>query len=283
MKWLVAMVLVGATAAAAAPDARPAKPSPAKRKFATEKYSFKSLTSFVEAIIADKAGDLGTALDKYRRIADDKHPSTLYNLADVQRRLEHYPQAVEYYKKYLELAPNAPDRKEVERLIATIETRPFVAVIDGEDMDAVILVDGALIGPSPAIVKPKEGPHVADRIGPRTYRHQIFSAHASGNEHVQMKYEEAEGNVVLTGSWGLRLAGEWEEAGTKYVLPGRFTLAPGRYETYVKSSKHACNKIAFDVARGDELTYVYVDVAPGDTGTFCKDLFVKVQKIRLPR
>lgn len=283
MKWLVALVLTGTTIAAAGPDVPTYKPSPAKRKPATEKYSVESLAAFVDAVIADKAGDLHEAETKYRRIQDDGHPSTLYNLADIKRRLEHWPQAVEFYKKYLELAPDAPDRRDVERQIEQIENRPPVAVIDGEDMDAVVFVDGKLIGPSPAIVKPIKGPHVADRIGPRTYRHQIFSTHTTGTEHVQMKYEEAEGNVILTGSWALRLAGSWEDDGTKYVLPGRFTLPPGRYETYVKSSKHACNKIAFDVGKGDDLTYVYVDVAPTDRGQFCKDLTVKQQKIRLAR
>ncbi len=283
MKWIVALTLVGATTAAAAPDVLPFKPSPAKRKPALEKYSVEALTTFVEAVIADKAGDLGEAESKYRQIDQDGHPSTLYNLADVKRRVEHYPQAIEFYKKYLAAAPDAPDRKEVEHLIELIENRPAVAVIDGEDMDAVVLVDGKLIGPSPAILKPVKGPHIADRVGPRTYRHQIFSTHTSGTEHVQMKYEEAEGNVILSGSWELRLAGEWEDDGTKYLLPGRFTLPPGHYETYVKSSKHACNKIAFDVGKGDDLTYVYVDVTPGDSGKFCKDVITKVQKIRLPR
>ena len=283
MKWIVALTLAGATTAAAAPDVLPFKPSPAKRKPALEKYSVEALATFVEAVIADKAGALGEAENKYRRIDQDGHPSTLYNLADIKRRLEQYPQAVEFYTKYLEAAHDAPDRKEVERLIELIETRPPIAVIDGEDMDAVILVDGKLIGPSPQVTRPRKGPHVADRIGPKTYRHQIFSTHSTGTEHVEMQYEEAEGNVILTGSWALQLAGAWEDNGSKYVLPGRFTLPPGHYETFVKSSKHACNKIAFDVGKGVDLTYVYVDVAPGDSGTFCKNVFTKVQKIRLPR
>src|SRR5665647_463124 len=159
MKWIVACVLAGTTVAAAAPDVLPFKPSPAKRKVAAEKYSVESLTMFVDAIIADKAGDLNEAENKYRRIIKDDHPSTAYNLADVKRRLEHYPQAVEFYKKYLELLPDAPDRAEVEHLIELIENRPPVAVIDGEDMDAVVLVDGKLIGPSPARGMPTKGGH----------------------------------------------------------------------------------------------------------------------------
>ena len=98
-----------------------------------------------------------------------------------------------------------------------------------------------------------------------------------------MQYEEAEGNVILSGAQMLQLAGAWEEDGIKYLLPGRFTLPPGHYETYVKDARHACNKIAFDVGKGDELTYVFIDLKPGDSRTFCKDLTAKQLKIRLPR
>ena len=283
MKWIVAIVLAGTMVASAAPDVLPFKPSPAKRKIASEKYSPESLARFVDALIADKAGDLDEAESHYRRIVKDGHASTAYNLADVKRRLEHYPQAIEFYKKYLELAPDAPDRKEVERIISLIENRPPVAVIDGEDMDAVVLVDGKLIGPSPALMMPTQGPHVADRIGPKTYSHRKFSTARSNTEHVKMKYEEAEGNVVLSGASMLNLAGSWEEDGTKYLLPGRFTLPPGHYETYVKSSRDACNKISFDVGKGDEITYVYIDFKPGDSATYCKRLTAKQQKIRLPK
>lgn len=284
MKWLIACLVAGTTVASAAPDVLPFKPSPAKRKIASEKYSTESLSVFVDAIIADKAGDLYTAESNYRRIIKDGHASTAYNLADIKRRLEHYPQAVEFYQQYLELAPDAPDRKDVENLISLIENRPPSAVIDGEDMDAVILVDGKLIGPSPVVLpSPTKGGHVADRIGPKTYRHQKFSTYSTSTEHVQMNYEEAEGNVILSGGQMLQLAGAWEEAGAKYVLPGRFTLPPGHYETYVKSAKHACNKIAFDVSKGDELTYVFIDLDARDSGKFCKNLTAKQQKIRLAK
>jgi len=282
MKWLVACVLAGTTVAAAAPDPFPSR-WPAKRKPPTEAYSIEALGTFVDAVIADKEGRTYEAASQYRRILDDGHPSTLYNLADASRRNEHYPQAVEFYKKYLAALPGAPDRKEVERIIELIEKRPPVAVIDGEDPDAVILVDGKLVGPSPAIVTPTPGPHIADRIGPTSYRHEIFSSFVGHTAHVGMKYEAAQGNVILSTSWAMQLRGSWEDNGTTFKLRERFTLPPGRYETFVMSPKQACNKIAFDVPKGDDLTYVYIDVKPGDDKRFCKPLIATQQTLRLPR
>ena len=282
MKWIVACVLAGTTFAAAAPDVPPYQ-WPAKRKPPIEKYSVEALTKFVDAVIADKAGSPYDAASHYRSLLDDGHASTLYNLADVSRRVEHYPQAVEFYKKYLAALPDAPDRKDVERIIELIEKRPSVAVIDGEDPDAVIFFDGKLLGSSPAIVMPSPGRHTVDRIGPTSYVHKSFSAFLAHTEHVAMRYEEAEGNVILSASPTMNLVGTWEDGGTKFQLRARFTLAPGRYETFVKSATDACNKIAFDVPTGDDLTYVYIDVKPGENKRFCKPLIATRQTVRLPR
>ncbi|MDB4960154.1 MAG: Tetratricopeptide repeat [Myxococcales bacterium] len=285
MRWsVVACLLAATTGAAAGPDVLPLQPWPATRKPASATNSTEALEMFVDAIIADKAGDLSRAMDRYQRMVrlakDD--PNALYNLADVQRRLEHYYQAVESYKKYLALVPDAPDRKEVARIIDLIEKRPSFTVIDGEDLDAIVLVDGALIGPSPAHVFPTPGGHTADRIGPTSYRHERFYVPPAHTDHVHMNYEEAEGNVVMSGSSALPLAGTWVLEGHKFTLPGRFTLPPGRYQTYVRSEAESCNRISFDVAKGDVITYVYVDLKPGQPEQYCKPLTVKVQKLRLP-
>ena len=65
MKWLVALGLALATVvASAAPDKTPAG-WPAKRKPATETHTPDAIRLFVDAIIADKAGDLGLALKHY--------------------------------------------------------------------------------------------------------------------------------------------------------------------------------------------------------------------------
>jgi len=181
MKWIVACVLAGTTFAAAAPDVPPYQ-WPAKRKPPIEKYSVEALTKFVDAVIADKAGSPYDAASHYRSLLDDGHASTPLQSRGRLAPVEHYPQAVEFYKKYLAALPDAPDRKDVERIIELIEKRPSVAVIDGEDPDAVIFFDGKLLGSSPAIVMPSPGGIRWTRIGRRpmfTSRSPAFLAHTS--------------------------------------------------------------------------------------------------------
>jgi len=42
-----------------------------------------------------------------------------------------------------------------------------------------------------------------------------------------MRYEEAEGNVILSASPTMNLVGTWEDGGTKFQLRARFTLGAG--------------------------------------------------------
>lgn len=281
MRWIAALVV--ALTAVATADAPPPQ-APVHRKPASDQYPIEALTSFVEAIVADKAGDLTTAVDRYRRsLRASDQASTHYNLANVQHRMEYYPQAVASYRRYLELAPDAPDRKEVERVIDEIEHRPSIAVIDGDDGGAVVLVDGKLVGPSPALVYPAKGPHLAERIGPASYARRPFLTHDAHTEHVQMRHRQADGNVVLSASRDLRSAGKWEDQGHRFELPGRFALPPGRYRTYLVRPDRACQPLTFEVTKGDHITYVYVDEQPDAAAGRCTAITVRTQKIRLPR
>ncbi len=78
--------------------------------------------------------------------------------------MERWKQAIESYRKYLALAPAARDRAEVERIIAQLEARPGTAVIDGEEPDALVFVDGKPRGASPVVLQVGDGRHTADRI-----------------------------------------------------------------------------------------------------------------------
>src|SRR5262245_46418639 len=106
MRWL-ALVLVAGVAAAdpkAAPDG--------------DKYTKAAGEAFAQARAADEAGKLDKALRLYEKAqAISPHPNTVYNIADVQRRKGRTKKAIEMYKKYLEMAPQAADRATVEKLI----------------------------------------------------------------------------------------------------------------------------------------------------------------------
>ncbi|MDB4971534.1 MAG: hypothetical protein JWN44_7223 [Myxococcales bacterium] len=66
--------------------------------------------------------EYGKALDEFReayRIYPE--PSFLYNIAQCYRQVGDKPNAIRFYRTYLRETPNAPNRDEVNRLIATLE------------------------------------------------------------------------------------------------------------------------------------------------------------------
>lgn len=281
----------GLAAAALALAALPAaaQPSPtaarAQRKPASLELSAEALGSFVDAIIADKAGDLVEAERRYlESIRRTPHPHTYFNLADVQRRMEKIVRgALDSYRKYLELAPDAPDRRAVERLIRDLETMPGTAVIEGESLDAVVFVDGVLIGPSPVAVQLADGRHTVDRVGPTGYRQRAFTIKRGELEYLQLHDSRDDtGNVVIGVSPQLTSLTSWtDDAGRRWRVPGRFALPPGTYEQELPN-RRGCAPIRFEVPRGDHVIYVYLDAKAPETRGGCQPLAVRAQKVRFP-
>jgi tetratricopeptide (TPR) repeat protein len=278
------LLVVGSLLCAAIAGAAPSSPlQPAKRKPPPDGFPAEAIEPFVDAVLADKAGNLSVALRRYQDANKvSEQASTHYNIADVLRRMERWKQAIESYRKYLELAPNAPDRAEVERLIATIEARPGTAVIDGEDPGAVVFVDGKLMGPSPVVLQLADGRHVADRITPTGWWYRSFEMKPATHEHIRLTSQREEpGNVVLNGN--LRFGGSWHDNGNEYRLPGRVALPPGRHTTYLVSPNRACSPLVFDAPKPDEVVYVWVEAseAAGRAGG-CLPIKVQQTKVRFP-
>lgn len=277
---LVVGSLLVAAIAAAAPSGSPL--SPARRKPPPEGFPAEAIEPFVAAILADRAGDLATALRRYQDANKiSEQAGTHYNIADLQRRMEHWKQAVEGYRRYLELLPNAPDRAEVERLIAQIEARPGTAVIDGEDPGAVVFVDGKPLGPSPVVLPLPDGRHVIDRITPTGWAYRSLELRPATTEHVRLTSSREEpGNVVLNGN--VRSGGTWRDNGNQYRLPGRIALPPGRHTTYLVSPKRACAPLVFDAPNADELVYVWIEAAEAERPGGCLPIKVQQTKVRFP-
>ena len=51
-------------------------------------------------------------------------PALLFNIAQCHRKLGHPKEALDYFRKYLRVAPTAPNRAEVEKRIEQLEERP---------------------------------------------------------------------------------------------------------------------------------------------------------------
>jgi tetratricopeptide (TPR) repeat protein len=249
------------------------------RKPPTDKYPTEALTTFVEGVIADKKGDLDTAV---RRYMDSNRTSpqanTYWNLGELYRRMEKVDRAIEAYEKYLELEPDARDRAAVEKLVAQL-SRDATIVFGGEDFDGVILIDGKLAGPSPSVVKLPKGAYFVERLSPTSYSHQLIHARPPANQHVRFSHPRSaddKGNVILAAKPS-DLSVSWEQNGIELRIPGRVTLPPGRQTI---TPKRACSPIVVDVPRAaDSVVHVYIEAQPKVTG--CIPIAVKVQTLRL--
>ncbi|HTA19118.1 MAG TPA: tetratricopeptide repeat protein [Polyangia bacterium] len=62
------------------------------------------------------------ALDEFKQAyVEHEDPAFLYNIAQCHRQLGDYPEAITFYKRFLSESPKAPNRKDVQRLIAELE------------------------------------------------------------------------------------------------------------------------------------------------------------------
>ena len=248
------------------------------RKPPTDKYPPEALTTFVEGVIADKQGDLDTAVRRYNDANRmSPQPNTYWNLGELYRRMERPDRAIEAYEKYLELAPDAADRDAVARLVAQLSSEATL-VLDGVDLDGVVLVDGKLIGPSPVVMKKPTGSYFVERISPTSYDSRLVTARPPATEHIRLtgSRDGTKGNVILAAKPS-DLSVSWEQNGTRFRIPGRMTLPPGRQKI---TPKRACSAIVVDVPRTpDTVVHVYIEVQPVVTG--CIPIAVKTQTLRL--
>jgi tetratricopeptide repeat protein len=62
------------------------------------------------------------ALDEFKQAyVEHEDAAFLYNIAQCHRQLGNYPEAITFYKRFLNESPKAPNRKEIQRLIAELE------------------------------------------------------------------------------------------------------------------------------------------------------------------
>lgn len=69
-------------------------------------------------------GRFDEALEQYQKAFDAKPiPAFLYNIGQCYRNLGEYEEAIHSYKQYLQRAPDAENREQVETLIDTLEAK----------------------------------------------------------------------------------------------------------------------------------------------------------------
>ncbi len=155
MHVLALLACLGSPArAAGAVDLEPGAPPLAVQRYriAAELYA--------EGQLADSLTELQVAYAMF-----PTSPKLAFNIARINERLGNLGQAVVFYRRYLELAPAAPDHAAVAAVIAHIEARlataPVAVVVETEPPGAEIRVDGApdAADRAPATIQLTPGAH----------------------------------------------------------------------------------------------------------------------------
>lgn len=254
-----------------------------KTKKVPDKFAKAAGEAFAAATEADAKGDLRTALGLYEKAhAISPHPSTIYNIADVQRRLVQLRLAIRAYETYLVMAPEARDRAEVEALLVELARTPGTLALytrEARDRDAVelaagiVLVDGQIKrrpGPVPE-AKPRPrleirlqvepGKHVVDFVTPITYASAGCEVEPGGTTFCELRAEpRIDGNTVIS-AIDRQLDVE-QTSKDKDLVFKRVELPAGKQRLLVKDRSYGCAPLAIDVAPGgNTITYAFLDTS----------------------
>ena len=291
-----ALLLVAALCAVAAAD------DTAVRKGTPDKFAKAAGDAFTQAVAADKAGDLRTALGLYEKaFAISPHPSTIYNIADVQRRLNLLPLALKSYETYLAITPNAADKKDVEALMAKLQATPgmlWVATSPPSDSRAIDLTNAYIIVDGDV----KKQPGVEIHAGPYNYR-EGFGIDLRAGEHIidvvtsvsfgsdDCKFgpgENRECTVVAPPRTDGSVVFNSNDRGLEIRMPGkgrtekreiRFDLPPGKQRLLLRDRSFECTPITIDVPRGGDVIYVFASTTEHDRLERCRQVTVTQKKL----
>ncbi len=281
-----ALLLLLALAGSAAADK-----DPGKRKTAPDRYIKAAGEAFAAATAADQKGDLPTALGLYQKaFAISPHPASVYNIADIQRRLGNMSDAVVSYETYLAISPDASDRKTVEAVIEKLNKAPssiFIMTARLSDPKAIDLKTAYILLDGKIVVKPNTkmttAVDAADNLGfelmvpPGKYKLEAVSPLTYGLSYCAVGPGERkvcavsappriDGNVVLSGNNGqlqilTKRPGNHRRDTEIYK---RIQRPPGRDKLFVRDNNFECPALVLDVPRNGDVIYAFVkQLEPG--------------------
>lgn len=231
---------------------------PAQKRDLPPGVADKARELFTKARERDDAGDLPQALRLYRdAIQIDQHPNTAYNIADVLRRMKKYRDAIDAFQRYLQLAPDAPDRAAVLELIEQLKAVPGTLEIGATSSDEQAFVDGQPVGLLPQTLELREGRHTVDVITPISYAWMMCDVRSGQKQTCKPSpVPRMDGNVVISGTRNFE-SKRWRETGAFLMIRERFELRHGHY-TVGELIYKQCKPVEITVAKGEDvLTYVF--------------------------
>lgn len=273
-----------------------------KTKRVPDKFTKAAGDAFAAAAEADGKGDLKAALGFYEKAhAISPHASTIYNIADVQRRLQRLKQAIKSYETYLVMAPEAKDRAEVETLVEQLAKTPgtlLVFTTEASNRDSVdiasgiVLVDGEIKrrpAPMPEPPHPNmrrqlsiqvpPGKHVVDLVTPITYAHDDCEVEPGGDAYCELRADpRIDGNTVISASD--RMFDVKQSRKDKDLVYKRVELPSGKQRLIVKDRSFGCAPLAIDVAPGgNTITYAFLRTTEFEYKR-CRTLDIKQHRLQ---
>ena len=110
---------------------------------------------YEQAVAHYNLDEFAPALAEFReayRIKPD--PSFLFNIAQCHRKLGENEQALDYYRKYLRNLPDAPNRADVERIVAELKAKGTSAAPPDATPDATPVPEAPVTTPAAAAPPP---------------------------------------------------------------------------------------------------------------------------------
>ena len=278
-----------------------AQPAKGKTKKAPDKFAKAAGDAFMAATEADAKGDLKTALGLFEKAhAISPHPSTIYNVADVQRRLNMLRAAIRSYETYLVMSPDAKDRADVEAVLDQLSKTPGTLTIvtteqsdkDSLDLPAGFAIVDGKIEKRPGPVgdaKPRKGPaivlqvppgeHVVDFVTPLTYATRNCDVGPGEQRWCELKAEpRIDGNTVVSASD--RYIDVLSEKRGKDMTYKRVELPAGKHRLIVKDRQWYCAPVPLEVSGGNTIAYTFVSTVEYDRLKRCRTLDIKTHQLK---
>ncbi|MGF1509194.1 MAG: PEGA domain-containing protein [Myxococcota bacterium] len=221
---------------------------------------------------AFQRGDYEAAINEFLAALEYKpeEPAPFYNIAKSYEALARYEEAIANYEQYLQLAPNAPDRENVEEIIArlqkSIRERFQPLAVSSEPAGADIFLDdkSVVVGQTNFELKVTPGPHTLYLVlngyetvekefvmpddKPLTLEFQLTELENTGELAINVAQEGArifvDGAIVGLSPYGQKKILEEGEHQVQVELPGHY-----RYSEQVQITRNELSTLDIELEK----------------------------------
>ena len=274
------------------------------KKAPPDRFAKAAGDAFKQALAADEANDLSTALGLYQKaFAISPHPSTAYNIGDVFRRQGKLSDAIHFFEIFLALSPPSKETKDAEVLIAKLWATPAVLELessppsDPNSVDlasAYVLVNGEIVkragepaGFDPRTNAPRIEIQVAagleqtiDVITPLSFGSVRCKLPPGEKNDCDIRMEPRIDGSLVVSTNDERRDLELVIGPKKEVSRDRVKAPVGKQKFEVRDHNLECaTGVTVDVPKGTDVAYVFIDGQPTSFYQRCRTYKVKQHKL----